>query len=172
MEPHVRNGLLFIGGSVLAGWLAFGALNSQPPYEQDSLADVQQSTQTSEQNWTPGAEFPLSTTGYDTAELATSPKLFENRIGYYVNEDAGFVCEGESWTRYPDDKIAWTPESDKYTLLFDYRYDGRTLSLFNGEKFLIGEIEPISTVSDRSLRLINTGPGNWLLNGESLTECR
>ena len=32
MEPHVRNGLLFIGGSVLAGWMAFNAF-SQPADE-------------------------------------------------------------------------------------------------------------------------------------------
>ena len=101
-----------------------------------------------------------------------TPELFGNAIGYYVNEDAGFVCEGERWVAWPNERVAWYPEDGSYYLLFAYRYDGQTLTLFDGHKFEIGGEEPVESVSNRSLRLTSAGAGSWLLNGQSLTECR
>lgn len=86
-------------------------------------------------------------------------------------------CDGETWGNFlgPNEpELIWNPEyagpATDYSITFHYRYDGRTLHLFDGVKsYRRGDQRKVS-VKDRDLTLIRDGQ-NWRLNGKLIYEC-
>jgi hypothetical protein len=82
-----------------------------------------------------------------------------NAIGPYVNEQAGYVCEGERWWHPTEDSIVWQGENDEYVEFF-YHYDGVKMSLTNK-----------ATGKKTSFQMQRLSGGKWMVNGKVLQEC-
>lgn len=103
---------------------------------------------------------------------AGSHPIFENRVGYYVNVQGGYVCEGEAWTNTNDGQVLWSSGDSDEQVIYSYFYDGETLMLFDGVKTGKPWESNSTPAPDLELPLQELGGGSWLLNGEALTECR
>lgn len=104
-------------------------------------------------------------TGESEEPQESSVALAFNAIGPYVNQSAGYVCEGERWALIGADNdvngnhLIWQGENGDYKK-FAYRWNRKLIHLTD-----------LKTGQKTSFPMIHLNSGDWMVNGERLQEC-